>query len=122
MNKIIRNGLYLENLFYAPHVPIETHNLLSYIYNTKSFQHHKEATKLKISYLTAENESKKNRNGVLLNILLYIVTLIGSIGTLDTLESRLKIPFKYSFPIIILIFLIFGIIWGLTEWRRNRRF
>lgn len=122
MNKVIRNDLYLENLFYAPHVPIETHNLLSYIYNTKSFQHHKEATKLKISYLTAENESKKSRNGVLLNILLYIVTLIGSIGTLDTLESRLKIPFKFSFPIIILIFLIFGIIWGLTEWRRNRRF
>ena len=97
MNKLIRNELYLENLFFAPHVPIETYNLLSYIYKTNTFQHHKEATKLKISYMTAENETKKNRNGVLLNVLLYIVSLIGAIGTLDTLEYRLNIPFKYSF-------------------------
>ncbi|MDD4088941.1 MAG: hypothetical protein PHP29_04540 [Tissierellia bacterium] len=122
MNMVIRNDLYLENLFFAPHVPIETHNLLSYIYNTNSFQHHKEATKLKISYMAAENESKKSKNGVLLNVLLYIISLIGSIGTLDTLEYRLQIPFKYSFPIVILIFLVFGTIWGITEWKRNQRF
>ena len=122
MNKVIRNDLYLENLFFAPHVPIETHNLLSYIYKTNSFQHHKEATKLKISYMTAENESKKNRNGVLLNILLYIVSLIGAIGTLDTLECRLNIPFKYSFTVVVLAFSVFGIILGITEWRRNKRF
>lgn len=122
MNKVIRNDLYLENLFFAPHVPIETHNLLSYIYKTNSFQHHKEATKLKISYMTAENESKKNRNGVLLNVLLYIVSLIGVIGTLDTLECRLNIPFKYSFTVVVLAFSVFGIILGITEWRRNKRF
>jgi hypothetical protein len=122
MNMVIRNDLYLENLFFAPHVPIETYNLLNYIYNTNSFQHHKEATKLKISYMAAENESKKSKNGVLLNVLLYIISLIGSIGTLDTLEYRLQIPFKYSFPIVVLIFLVFGTIWGITEWKRNQRF
>lgn len=122
MNKVIRNDLYLENLFFAPHVPIETHNLLSYIYRTKSFQHHKEAIKLKISYMTAENESKRNRNSVLLNALLYIVSLIGAVGTLETLECKLNIPFKYSFVVVVLAFLVFGIILGITEWRRNKRF
>lgn len=122
MNKVIRNDLYLENLFFAPYVPIETHNLLSYIYKTNTFQHHKEATKLKISYMTAENESKKNRNGVLLNVLLYIVSLIGAVGTLETLECRLNIPFKYSFNVVVLAFSVFGLIWGITEWRRNKRF
>lgn len=122
VNKVMRNDLYLENLFFAPHVPIETHNLLNYVYKTNSFQHHKEATRLKISYMTAENDSKKSRNGVLLNILLYIVSLIGAIGTLDTLECRLNIPFKYSFSAVILIFSVFGIIWGITEWRQNKRF
>ena len=122
VNKVMRNDLYLENLFFAPHVPIETHNLLSYVYKTSSFQHHKEATRLKISYMTAENDSKKSRNGVLLNILLYIVSLIGAIGTLDTLECRLNIPFKYSFSAVILFFSVFGIIWGITEWRQNKRF
>lgn len=122
MNKVVRNDLYLENLFFAPKVPIETHNLLSYIYKTKSFQHHKEATRLKISYMAAENESQKNRNAVLLNLLLFIVSLLGAVGTLETLESKLNIPFKYSFIVVILIFSIFGIIWGAVEWRRNKRF
>jgi len=122
MNKVVRNNLYLENLFFAPKVPIETHNLLSYIYKTKSFQHHKEATRLKISYMTVENESKKNRNAVLLNILLYIISLLSAVATLETLESKLNIPFKYSFAIVILVFSILGIIWGVVEWRRNKRF
>lgn len=122
INRVMRNNLYLENLFFAPHVPIETHNLLNYIYKTNTFQHHKEATNLKISYMTAENDSKKSRNGLLLNILLYIVSLIGAIGTLDTLENQLSIPFEYSFSVVILIFLIMGIIWAVIEWHQNKHF
>jgi hypothetical protein len=106
MNKVVREDLYIENLFFAPNVPIETYNLLSYIYKTKSFQHHKEATRLKISYMTAENESRKNRNATFLNLLLYIISLLGSIGTLGTLECKLNIPFKYSFIVVILAFYI----------------
>lgn len=122
MNTVIRNDLYLESLFFAPRVPIETHNLLSYIYNTKSFRHHKEAVKLKISYMSAENESKKNRNSVFLNILLYIISLIGAIGTLDTLETQLGIPFQYSFCVVVSLFLLFGVRWGIVEWKRSKRF
>lgn len=122
MNKVVRNDLYLESLFFAPKVPIETNNLLSYIYKTKSFQQHKEATRLKISYMTAENESKKNRNAVLLNLLLYIVSLLSAVNTLETLENKFKIPFKYSFIVVVLVFSAFGIMWGVTEWRRNKRF
>jgi hypothetical protein len=122
MNKVVREDLYIENLFFAPNVPIETYNLLSYIYKTKSFQHHKEATRLKISYMTAENESRKNRNATFLNLLLYIISLLGSIGTLGTLECKLNIPFKYSFIVVILAFSIFGIIWLVIELRHNNRF
>lgn len=122
MNKVTQNDLYLENLFFAPNVPIETNNLLCYIYKTKSFQHHKESIKLKLAYMTAENESKKNRNAVLLNILLYIVTLLGSIGALDTLENKLNIPFKYSFIVVIAIFSILGILWAISAYQRNKRF
>jgi len=122
MNKLMRNDLYLENLFFAPQIPIETHNLLSYIYKTNSFCHHKEAVKLKITYMTAENESKKNRNAVLLNVLLYIVSLLGAIGTLETLETRLCIPFQYSFWAVVSAFTIFGIIWLVSEYKRNKHF
>lgn len=122
MNKLMRNDLYLENLFFAPQIPIETHNLLSYIYKTNSFCHHKEAVKLKITYMTAENESKKNRNAVLLNVLLYIVSLLGAIGTLETLENRLCIPFQYSFWAVISVFTILGVIWLVSEYKRNKHF
>ena len=121
IKRVVRNNMYLENLFFAPYMPIETYNLLGYIYKTKSFQHRKEATKLKISYMTAENEVKKNRNFVLLNILLYIVSLLGAIGTLETLENKLDIPFKYSLIVVILFFSIFGVIWAVVEWQNNKR-
>lgn len=121
IKRVVRNNMYLENLFFAPYMPIETYNLLGYIYKTKSFQHRKQATKLKISYMTAENEVKKNRNFVLLNILLYIVSLLGAIGTLETLENKLDIPFKYSLIVVILFFSIFGVIWAVVEWQNNKR-
>lgn len=122
LNKVVRNDLYLENLFFAPQIPIETYNLLDYIYRTPSFQHRKEANNLKISYMTAENESKKNRNAILLNVLLYIVSLFGAIGTLEILESRFCIPFKYSFWVVVLAFSIFGIAWLLSERKNNKNF
>lgn len=122
LNKVVRNDLYLENLFFAPRIPIETHNLLGFIYKTKSFQHRKEATKLKIAYMTAENDSKKSRNAVFLNVLLYIISMLGAIETLETLESRLDIPFQYSFWITISAFSIFGVVWLVTEFKRNKHF
>lgn len=122
INNVIKNNLYLENLFFSPYVPIETQNLLNCVYNTNSFLQHKEAIKLKISYLTAENESKKNRNSVLLNVLLYVISLIGTISTLDSLESHLHIPFRFSLIFVVLAFSLFGVIWIVSELRRNRRF
>lgn len=120
MNNVIKNDLYLENLFFAPHVPIETYNLLSYIYSTKTFQHHKEATKLKISYMTAQNESEKKKNGLLLNILLYFLALIGAVDTLDMLEQRLGIPFNYSFAVVTILFSVLGVIWWAVERKRSK--
>ena len=122
MNKVARNNLYLENLFFAPSVPIETRNFLYYVYRSKSFQHRKEASKLKLAYMTAENESKKNRNGVLLNILLYIVSLCGAINALETLDNNMDIPFRCSFIIVISVFTLLGIRWGFVEFQRNRHF
>lgn len=94
--------------------------LLSYIYSTKTFQHHKEATKLKISYMTAQNESKKKKNGLLLNILLYFLALIGAVDTLDMLEQRLGMPFNYSFAVVTILFSVLGVIWWAVERKRSK--
>jgi len=121
-NKVIRNDMYLTSLFFSPKVPIETHNLLDYVYETKTCQNHNEAIKLKLSYMTIENEVKKNRNAVILNILLYIISLLGALGSLETLESQFGIPFKYSFSVLLVIFGTLGILWGIIEYRHNKRF
>lgn len=122
LNKVVRNDLYLEKLFFAPRIPIETHNFLGFIYKTNSFQHRKESAKLKIAYMTAENDSKKSRNAVFLNVLLYIISILGAIETLETLESRLNIPFDYSFWTVISAFTIFGIVWLVKEYKQNKNF
>ena len=122
LNMVMRNDLYLENLFFAPHVPAETKNVLRCIYNSVSYQQRRKAVKLKISYMRAENEVKKNRNTIFLNILLYIAALLGSISTLDILDSRLNIPFEYSIIIVVLLFGALGAIWLFLEYRNNKKF
>lgn len=122
LNMVMRNDLYLENLFFAPHVPAETKNVLRCIYNSVSYQQRKKAVKLKISYMRAENEVKKNRNTIFLNILLYIAALLGAISTLDILDSRLNIPFEYSIIIVVLLFGALGAIWLFLEYRNNKKF
>lgn len=122
LNAVMRNDLYLENLFFAPKVPVETFNLLRCIYQSQTYQHRKEAIKLKITYLTTENDVRKNRNALLLNVLLYIASFLGSISTLDALDSRLNIPFKISIVVVIIFFGLLGLIWGIIENHHNKRF
>ena len=122
INKVAQNELYLENLFVAPSVPIETCNFLSWIYKSRSFVLRKEASRLKLVYMNAENESKRNRNSVFLNILLYIISLLGTISTLETLETKLSVPFNISFYVVITIFAVVGLIWASSEYKRNKRF
>lgn len=62
--------------------------------------------------MTAQNDLKKNRNPTILNILLYIISLFGSIGTLDVIEEKFGIPFKYSF-ISVIVLCAFGGIWAI---------
>lgn len=122
INKIVRNDLYLETLFFSPQVPIETNNLLNYIRKTKSYEHHKEALKLKIAYMKAENDTKKNRNAVLLNVLLYIMSFLGAIDALIIIENRFGIPFNWSFFVVFTLFFVWGIVWIKKEYEHNKRF
>ena len=119
-HKLVRNDIYLQNLFCSPNLPIETHNLLNYVKESESYKKHSNALHLKISYFSAQNDLKKNRNSTMLNILLYIISLLGAIGTLDVVETHFGIPFKYGFIAVIVLFAL-GLIWWIIEYRNNRR-
>lgn len=119
VHRTVRNNIYLQNLFCSPNLPIQTHNLLNYIKKREPYKKHAKALHLKISYLTAQNELKKRRNSTTLNILLYIISLLSSIGTLDVIEEHFDVPFKYSFIIVVVLFLL-GLIWGIIEYRNHK--
>lgn len=120
IHKLVRNDLYVQNLFYSPNLPIETHNLLNYVKESEAYKKHFQAFHLKISYLSTQNDLKKNRNATILNILLYIISLLGAIGTLDVIEAHFGVPFKYGF-IAVVVFFALGLIWWIIEYRNNRR-
>ena len=120
IHRLVRNNMYLQNLFCSPNLPIETHNLLNCIKESVTYKKHFEALQLKISYLTVQNDLKKNRNATILNILLYVISLIGAIGTLDVIEEHFGVPFEQGFIVVILLF-IFGLIGWIIEYQSNRR-
>lgn len=120
LHRLVRNDIYLQNLFFSPNLPIETHNLLNYIKESEPYKKHAEALRLKTSYLTTQNELKKSRNSTILNVLIYIISLLSAIGTLDTIKEHFGVPFKYSFTIVVILFVL-GLIWGIIEYRNHRR-
>ena len=119
IHRLARNDIYLQNIFCSPNLPIETHNLLNYVRGSETYKKHSDALHLKISYLTAQNDLKKNRNSTILNILLYIISLLGAIETLDVIETHFGVPFKYSFIAIVVLFVL-GLIWWIIEYRNRR--
>jgi hypothetical protein len=99
-------------------VPIITHNALNNIKKTYSYKHFKEAVDFKISYLGLLRDKKRIKNATLLNVLLYVLSFVGGVGTLQVLQTEYCIPFKISFPLLSVVFIALGIVWALRE-RRN---
>lgn len=55
-----------------------------------------------------------------LHVLLYIISLLSAIGTLDVIEAHFGVPFKYSFIIVVTLFIL-GLFWGIIEYRNHRK-
>lgn len=55
-----------------------------------------------------------------MNVLLYIISLLSAIGTLDVIEAHFGVPFKYSFIIVVTLFIL-GLFWGIIEYRNHRK-
>ena len=115
LDKIIDNQIYVESLFYPAHVPIITLNVINNLKETVSFSRYKQAIDFKVKALKIEQERKRNSNGRLMNVLLYILALLGSAQTLQVLQTELGLPFKIAFWVVMGIFAVFGIVWIYRE-------
>ena len=54
-----------------------------------------------------------------MNVLLYVLALIGSAQTLQVLQTELGLPFNIAFWVVIGVFIVFGIVWVLREIRKQ---
>lgn len=123
---ILYSAIILESLklyihiFQNSNLENETDLRRSVRKESEPYKKHAEALHLKISYLTAQNELKKSRNSAILNVLLYIISLLSAIGTLDVIEAHFGVPFKYSFIIVVTLFIL-GLFWGIIEYRNHRK-
>lgn len=111
LSKTINRKVYFELLLNSFDVPIITFNMLQQIKSTTLYTKQLEAVNFKINYLKYLQEKKKSKNATLLNILIFVMTFIGSIGTLEVLENKLCLPFKDSIIFLSIVYLIFGGIW-----------
>lgn len=119
LDEIIDHQIYAESQLYPLHVPIITLNVIDNLKNTYSFTRYKQAIDFKLKTLNIYQDRKISNNGRLLNILLYILAMLGSAQTLQVLQTEFKLPFNISFWIVMGIFVIFGVIWIIKEIKKQ---
>ena len=110
-NETIDAKLSNEILLHLSGVPIITLNAIDNIKHTNTYRNNESNITLKISFLKLLNERKKNRNSILLNVLLYILAFVGGIDALEVLNNEFLLPFKHSFIAFSVVFFIFGVFW-----------
>ena len=110
-NETIDSKLSNEILLHLSGVPIITLNAIDNIKHTNTYRNNESNITSKISFLKLLNERKKNRNSILLNVLLYILAFVGGIDALEVLNNEFLLPFKHSFIAFSVVFFIFGVFW-----------
>ena len=120
LHRSVQNDIYLQSLFCSPNIPIETHNMLNYVKESESYKKYAEALSLKISYLNAQNELNRSKNSMFLNVLIYIISLLSAIGSIDVVNRYLGVPIKFCFIFIIVLFVLL-LIWGIKEYLNYKR-
>lgn len=115
LDETINNQIRIDRLSFVSKTPIITLSAIANMKKTESFKRYKDAIDFKISYLSLLQERKKNKNALLMNILIYILTFIGGIGTLQVLQTELGWSFKICAVILGVIFIGLGVFWVLQE-------
>ena len=88
LEEVVDHQIYAQSQLYPLHVPIVTLNVIDNLKNTYSYSRYKQAIDFKIQTLNIYQERKISNNGRLLNILLYILAMLGSAQTLQVLQTE----------------------------------
>ena len=111
LSETVSNQMYIDRLNFIHGTPIITLNVLDNVKQTDSYKRNNDAINHKISFLTLLHERRKNKNTVLMNILLYVLSYIGGISALEVLHNQFCWPFKPMAIILSVVFISLGIYW-----------
>lgn len=111
LSKTYKQVLQLNILEHMLSTPILTIQAINNIKQMSSYAKLKEAMEYKITYLNAKKEEKKDKNATLLNLLLYILALVGAVGTVYDLAEEFKWLIPWGLVLVIIVFAIGGIWW-----------
>lgn len=109
LDETINNQMYIDHLSFVSGTPIITLNAINNMKQTETFKRYKDAIEFKISYLSLLQSRRKNKNALLLNVLLYILALISGISALQVLQTEFGWSFKLNAIILTIVFIGFGI-------------
>lgn len=115
LSKTYQQVLQLDILEHMMDTPVLTIEVLNNIRQLSSYARLKEAMEFKITYLNTQQEERKNQNATLLNLLLYILTLVSSIGTVYDLAKEFAWPIPWVLTIVIVLFAFGGACWYKRE-------
>lgn len=119
MDEIIDHQIYAQSQLHPLHVPIITLNVIDNMKKTYSYTRYKQAIEFKMDTLKIYQERKISKNGRLLNILLYILAMLGSAQTLQVLQTELGLPFNISFWVTMAVFIVCGAVWIVRENKKD---
>ena len=119
MDEIIDHQIYAQSQLHPLHVPIITLNVIDNLKETYSYTRYKQAIEFKMEALKIYQERKISENGRLLNILLYILAMLGSAQTLQVLQTEFGLPFNISFWVTMAVFIVCGVVWIVRETKKE---
>ena len=109
MKEIIDFRFKLDRLTCVSDVPIITLNYIKNIKRLESYIHSEELIDFKISYLKLIQERKQIKNTKLMNILLYILAVIGGGNSICQFLGEKKTL------LFVCVFVVLGIFWFVRE-------
>lgn len=115
LDEIVDHQIYVQSQLYPSQVPVITLNVIDNLKRTYSYDRYKQAIDFKLQALKIYRERKIEKNGRLLNVLLYLLAMVGSAQTLQVLQTEFGLPFEITFWIAMVVFLALGIVWMVRE-------
>lgn len=115
LNDLLNRQIYFEQLHYPKSAPIITLNAIDNAQKTPTYKRYEKAVQFKINALKLVQERQRISNSRFLNVLLYILAMLGGLQVLDILEQQFQISFVWGLIVEILLFGSLGLIWYLKE-------